>query len=577
MHPFLDSIQSAHVHNESTKMAFLPEQQPAGPTQPAPNHAVAVAIHESLPNAGQGPLLSYNDEQALLNMFDDYGQPLTPTGAALAGTFDQISNAIDAPNAGSVPTSSDIHTHHNMAFPNTHMSGHSYAHMSSNAGSALPQPGGPAYNAFTSSLSVHLSNDPLIISPEKRNADLSGTRFRFTWKNWEKNDVIRFFAGPGVPGHFTTIAMDSRQSPRKTSTLAVECDNLSTTWFCGQRSPITLVHQWWELHDVYCRILASFHASPGEPAANIIERIHQSFSGPHVPTGLLIKIEDVAAWVDGDLHGWFAMIHERVQHHPETTKTLANLRADGGEANTSAVARPRRSKSTKSASKSASSKAQSVRYADTPPAPRSAAGSALQPQQSQLSQSSSAQEDIPDVPEHAVPAHAPGMVEMVRNHSVISDARIELAKAKAEYLRSAADATRLKIAERAITMVQHDRKLQRTTALEILGSTSSPQSLKDKSVVLLDAFLFLDLPPITTDELEKALRRCIPVVRNYVGDNLANTLTQIPDDDLIHNLEDLPPAPDRDWLVHCVSQALYITLLMSCRSCLLVPYGLRRD
>lgn len=171
--------------------------------------------------------------------------------------------------------------------------------------------------------------------------------------------------------------------------------------------------------------------------------------------------------------------------------------------------RPRaaRSRRTQSARSDGSHIRPALYLANTPPAPASVVDSAADsiPHPSQPSQSSQLQEAVVVGDSHpTVPPNYAGISEMVRSDRVISNAEIELAKAKAEYFRVEADSTRLSFLERIADMDLELREFQRDTAYGVLDNQNSTQQLLDQAEASLGGLLVHEA---STVDLEGLLRR----------------------------------------------------------------------
>jgi hypothetical protein len=80
-----------------------------------------------------------------------------------------------------------------------------------------------------------------------------------------------------------------------------------------------LIQYWLTIVETYCVIVQLFAATDEEPAGAIINRIHQSIQETTTlstsQSQLVVKTQDLAAWVEHGQGSWFAWMHSRYGLH----------------------------------------------------------------------------------------------------------------------------------------------------------------------------------------------------------------------------------------------------------------------
>jgi hypothetical protein len=141
------------------------------------------------------------------------------------------------------------------------------------------------------------------------------------------------------------------------------------------------------------------------------------------------------------------------------------------------------------------------------------------------------------------------MWEMVREQHVISKAAIELAQAKSQYLRTTADAARVKIAQRVAALEREDREEQRNHAIAILNCPNMGQDLHEKAKKTMDILLNAGRFGVELEQLLQVLERRLPAIGVLACHNLSADAAENPVVSLTANLadDDLPPISPEVW------------------------------
>ncbi|KAG9093098.1 hypothetical protein FRC06_011672 [Ceratobasidium sp. 370] len=549
VHSFPDSTQSAHVQGHMSSFAGQQaltqhvmhpsngrlSQVPLGPApnQPSPTpdqvwHAFNISY--APPSSGHAQAVMYTPYQAQqVSMYppEYLGQivHLSPTPAHLAPPTaqpivghpqvpPQISIPADqrGPPLGSTSHMADVLAHFSNPVSSSNVASEP-ASTSARSGTFVTgsssHPGVAARLCYTFAdpiafLSSFLLGDPMTVSSTDMAEALRDSHYNVPWTNWEKQLIVHFCLKPGVrvPECLHAV-MTSTKSPRAGDLIPAIWGELSQMYFAGRRDAMTILQQWWLLVDAYCRIIAAF-AIPGTPhsAESILERIYTQFSAPRsavATTSPMIKVAEVAAWVEGGMESWFALAHPRLQNDGYVVSRIAGLLGN------KIVARPVRRNRHKSMGLN---KGGSAVPSSTPPAPLTVASA---PQLGQMSHSS---EPIQEEPlashQPSFPPNLPGIIEMVRDQNAVTKAAIELAAAKVEYVKALTEGERIKTAQCAISLTKEGRELQHTTAIRVLESASSPDWLRNKALNTLDSALSLTQPALTVDDIVTALKQYLP-------------------------------------------------------------------
>jgi hypothetical protein len=109
-----------------------------------------------------------------------------------------------------------------------------------------------------------------------------------------------------------------------------------------------------------------------------------------------------------------------------------------------------------------------------------------------------------------VPPNVPATAEMVRNHGTATDAKIAMALAKAEYIRTCADTERSKLYERIITTQLAIRNQSREAAHEVLRLPAPPGDLLDIAKKVFTDHMTGDFPPISAPQILAHLQGVAP-------------------------------------------------------------------
>lgn len=368
-------------------------------------------------------------------------------------------------NAASAATSTN-NSHSHTIFTQGLSSGQSHT-LSFMGASSQP---GSAVNKEHASLALsYLVADPMFISPEDRILALTMDRRGKVWANWEANNVVHSVVGPGVPDSHCLIAMNSPFSPKPDDALAPEWQNLSTTCFGGRRAPHTIVRKWWTMMEMFCLLTASYSNAQFDSLSAILSQLLSAIGNPASESIPGVRHQDMVAWAAGGEEGWLGMVYKRLRNHAIIADRVAALRHSKQPSSVRSIVRmPRRLKSNQSVSSADQS---SLSYGKVLARPLG--------QLSHMSQSSVAEIQAPAAV--VVAPNVPATIEIQRDHGKVTDARIEMANAKTEYMRAYADLQRFKLYERFAAVEMTAREQARRAAHDALTLKSSTQAMINRA------------------------------------------------------------------------------------------------
>ncbi|KAG8738779.1 hypothetical protein FRC12_016567 [Ceratobasidium sp. 428] len=141
------------------------------------------------------------------------------------------------------------------------------------------------------------------------------------WKNYEKNQIIQFWAGPEASdGHFA-VGMAAKTAPRSDEALPYQWTILHVNVFFESREKITLCQTWsWLIkhHELLVQLgIKGSNLPVDTPPEVLIPRIKIQIS-PHALSYRLmdrLPVSDIWMWLYDDDQSWFARYHRKwIQH-----------------------------------------------------------------------------------------------------------------------------------------------------------------------------------------------------------------------------------------------------------------------
>jgi hypothetical protein len=306
---------------------------------------------------------------------------------------------------------------------------------------------------------------------------------------------------------------------------------ISVNEFQGARSEHAIASQWAILEDMYCQLLLTFSKGPDESAAIILERIYHAVVTADIVglPDLRIKVQDLMAWIDGGESSWFFLVHTRYGFtlHNELPLTLFCIRARGSaviqkrvtnlrqqtvraSASSSGVSHhshPSLERVKHSSTRSGSSGILGNLYQPTPPPPGSEPASAQLPSQNE---SSSVQDEFQENDGPRVDPNIAPIAEMMRESQATTRANIDLAYAKAAYLRTQAQATSLTMFKELLKQESDDRERQRVVCMEISKDPTMDTKVQEAAKEFICQYITGALAPIDYVAVFNRLNRHLP-------------------------------------------------------------------
>ncbi|KAG9120206.1 hypothetical protein FRC07_004387, partial [Ceratobasidium sp. 392] len=342
------------------------------------------------------------------------------------------------------------------------------------------------------------------------------------WVNAHKHKIIDFFFGPQarvpansrVPvGNYRNKVID--KLPQEWNQLAAEFD--------GNRSAQAIAHHWISMEDTFCQILLQYSEGGNGSLQAILERIYHAvvtadlFGVPgEIPTFELLT------WINEGEAGWFAQVYNRVGNAPGITarmEALRNLRNTTIRASStssvlshpSAISRPSNTgrKRTARSSRSEGSAAVLSRFDPPTPLPPGSENALLQHQVQPL-HSLPTQSESQEVRD---PARHNAAAEMMRENKASSRALIDLAEAKAAYLRTQAEETRHKMYKEALAFHLEQRERQYRSSMAIINDPNmTDPDIRVAAKAYALAYLNGKLPNIDFKEVFDNLGKSLPTI-----------------------------------------------------------------
>ncbi|KAG9100232.1 hypothetical protein FS749_015931 [Ceratobasidium sp. UAMH 11750] len=161
---------------------------------------------------------------------------------------------------------------------------------------------------------------PLFLPPHELEVELmKGDRSRFTWVNWEQQNVMSGLLGPHASPDLIKHLAQKKRSELASHACWLE---LSKGPFGGTRTPSAILTQWLSLRDTYQEII-QFAESAGldltlskfkDPPVfvNAVVAAWEANVGPGAGWGTKLKPPVVAAWTHNPANGWLAMLYRRL-------------------------------------------------------------------------------------------------------------------------------------------------------------------------------------------------------------------------------------------------------------------------
>ncbi|QRW02537.1 hypothetical protein RhiLY_01536 [Ceratobasidium sp. AG-Ba] len=342
------------------------------------------------------------------------------------------------------------------------------------------------------------------------------------WVNVHKHKIIDFFFGPQarVPANSRVPLGNYRgklaeRLPQEWNQLAVEFD--------GTRSAQAIAHHWVAMEDMFCQILLQYSEGGNNSLQEILGRIYHD-----VATANLFGVSgdvptwDLLAWIDEGEAGWFAQVYNRVGNAPAITariEALRNLRNTTIRAsstpsvlsNPSAISRASNTSRKRAAlsARNEGSAAVLSRFDPPTPFPPGSEHASIQPKV-QPPRSLPTQSESQEVGD---PAQNSATAEMMRENKASNRAMIDLAHAKAAYLRTQAEETRHKMYKEALAFHLEQRERQYKSSMAIIMDPNiTDPDIRNAAKAYSLAYLDGRLPNIDFKEAFDNLGKSLPTV-----------------------------------------------------------------